>query len=381
MITSFTLENYRSFGERQTIPLEPLTVIVGPNNSGKSSFLGLGRFIQKVVASGAQEAFAQEGGEEFLFHRPRPKGSELVIRWESELGFYSVNLSSPARQSQEHLEIGQPKPVPIRYSDPLTDDVLIDGKRTFGSGELPFQGLRVLISQPERFDRDPIFPGFAKRFLPIVEPIVKSRFVKLSLDSLRMDSEVVPEPQLAADGGGLAAVLALWRGSQPDRSDALEEFLRKALPEVKRALVRPSPRKSYQRLWIEQKDGELFDAPHLSDGILFFTALAMHAIDMPPGAILFVEEPELCVHPRRLHDLVNLFRQLSSERPCQIVITTHSPILLNEFRDEPEAILLFQRGERGTRVKRLSELPELAQVLYKTEPGSMLANGFFNEPF
>lgn len=374
MITSITLENYKSFGERQVVPLEPITVIVGPNNCGKSSFLGIGRFIQQVVRSGAHAAIEAEGGGNFVFHRPRPKDSPLMIRWESELGSYETILSSAIIQKSEQV-------THVEYGSLLRSE---KGLTKIGNIQIPalvpLEGLRQLVVNPGLFFNSDS-PEAASQFLPIVEPITKSRFVKLSLAALRKDSEVVPDPQMSEDGSGLAALLGLWRGSEPERSEALEEFLRKTLPEVKRALVRPAPQKSYQRLWIEQKDGESFDAPRLSDGILFFTALAMHALDVPPGAILFIEEPELCVHPRRLHNLVDFFRRLSRDRKCQLVITTHSPVLLDEFRDEPEAIVLFQRSERGTHVKRLADLPDLAQALNKTEPGAMLANGFFNEPF
>lgn len=376
MITSITLENYKSFGEPQVIPLEPITVIVGPNNCGKSGFLSLGRFLQEVVSVGAKQAIDAEGGENFVFHRPRPKDAPLKIGWDGEIGSYEAIVSAANWQLSEQLIHKQIGPLWT-----VQDGSLVSGQGIVGHVGVPFGGLRQLATQPERMNGNTNPRDFARRFLPIIEPIIKSRFVKLSLEALRKDAEVVPEPQLAEDGSGLAALLALWRGSEPEHSDALDEFLRSTLPEVKRALVRPAPKKSYQRLWIEQKDGESFDAPHLSDGILFFTALAMHALNVPPGAILFIEEPELCVHPRRLHNLVDFFRRLSRERKCQLVITTHSPVLLDQFRDEPEAIVLFQRSERGTHVKRLADLPDLAQALYKTEPGAMLANGFFNEPF
>lgn len=376
MLTSVTLENYKSFGEKQTIPLEPITIIVGPNNCGKSSFLSLGKFIQQVITTGTAKAFETEGGENFVFHRPRSKTTPLSIKWETTEGLYEAKLESSEKQVSEHL---------ISANDESLFKIH-EGNIVVGPGLghnlfIPFEGIRQISTQPDRLIKTTALPKFIREFLPIIEPITKSRFVKLSVEALRRDAEVVPEPRMEEDGSGLAALLALWRGSEPERSELLDDFLRSTLPEIKRALVKPAPRKSYQRLWIEQKDGESFDAPHLSDGILFFTALAMQALDVPPGAVLFIEEPELCVHPRRLHSLVDFFRRLSQERKCQFVITTHSPVLLDQFREEPESIVLFQRSSRGTQVKRLVDLPDLEKILHKTEPGTMLTNGFFNEPF
>lgn len=374
MITSITLQNYKSFGEPQTVPLAPITVLVGPNNSGKSSFLSIGRFVQTAVLRDSDTAFANEGGEAFVFHRPRPKGSPLWLKWQTPKSEYSITLADamgPAlSEKASDVDWG-----PLwRSESPHT--LAIQG-HSVGYSRRPFGLLDAFVRDLDQSTD----PSYRARHLPLVQPILDSRFAKLSIEPLRQDSEVVPDPQLGSDGSGLAAVLGLWRGSDPDRSEALDQFLRSALPEVKRALVKPAPKKSYQRLWIEQKDGEQFDAPHLSDGLLYFTALAMHALSAPPGAILFIEEPEICVHPRRLKDLVDLFRRLVQERGCQLVIATHSPILLDQFRDEPEAIVLFQRGEKGTQVRRLSDDPKLVAALDKAEPGLMLANGFFNEPF
>jgi hypothetical protein len=68
------------------------------------------------------------------------------------------------------------------------------------------------------------------------------------------------------------------------------------------------------------------------------------------------------------------------KQQCQFVIATHSPILVNELRDDPEAILLFRRSEQGSVVTPLSSVPKLVEALHETEPGELLANGFFNDP-
>jgi predicted ATPase len=174
-------------------------------------------------------------------------------------------------------------------------------------------------------------------------------------------------------------VLGLWRSSDPEKAGELDQFLNRCLPEIARALVKPSPQGARQRLWIQQADGQQFDAAHVSDGLLAFTALAMLAFDTPEGSVIFVEEPEQSIHPRRLTQLVDLLRLMAEKRDSQFVIATHSPTLLNEFRDEPESIILFSRGSQGARMKALSEFPELVKSLRENQPGDLLAEGFFNE--
>lgn len=349
MLKSITLKNFKSFGEEQTVPLQPITVLVGPNNSGKSNFLSLGRFIRNSHLSDVSEAVAAEGGMDFLLHRPI-EGDECFIVCESDSGYrHLMNFQHPQLLEE------------IRRPD---GRVISQGNKSLTLELLARRG-----------------GGVPQEAYPMYSVWDRAHDIKLSLKALQQDATVVPTPELGPDGSGLAAVLALWRGSEPERSDRLDKFLQSCMPGVRRALVKPAPQPSYQRLWIEQTDGQLFDASHLSDGVLFFTALAMHIISAEENALFLIEEPELAIHPRKLGDIVNLLRKAVEEQHCQFIIATHSPVLLNEFRNEPEAIVLFQRGEKGTKVKPLSEIPELVETLEKSDPGAMLADGFFNHPF
>jgi predicted ATPase len=209
-----------------------------------------------------------------------------------------------------------------------------------------------------------------------------SRDVKLSLEAMRAHSLAADAP-LGADGSNLAAVINRWRSSDPDKQDRLETEVRTCMPEIKRVFAPASANgaKTSFHLEFEQADGQRFDAAHVSDGVLFFTALVAHIVDAGPGALILIEEPENSIHPRRLHDVVDLMRRMRDERGYQFLVATHSTVLLDEFRDEPEAILLFRRGPNGTVVRSLDKVDQLRDALEKTEPGVMLANGFFSEPF
>jgi predicted ATPase len=383
MLTSISLRNFKSFGEEQRIPLRPITILVGPNNSGKSAFMSIGQFVRSSLEMEPEAALVEHGGAEFLFHRPAVDDGRMRIAWTVDLLRYQVELehrSNTVVQCEEEFLYGYQPGRPT--ARPLS--VSLRGDRWDGEGDLypivnhirfpprrPFSILRAVLGQPD----------YAALCSNITLPLLNSRLVKLSLAALHEDARVVHEPRLESSGAGLAAVLALWRGADPDRAQRLDDFLHRCLPEVKRALVKPGAVDGTQRLWIQQTDGEMFDAGHVSDGVLFFVALAMHAIDATPGSVLFVDEPEQSIHPRRLGEVVEFFRRIVDEYQCQFVVATHSPILLNQFRDEPEAIVLFRRGEQGTQVKTLDQVPDLVDALRKAEPGEMLANGFFNDAF
>ena len=369
MIESITLRNFKSFGEEQTIPLEPITVLVGPNNSGKSNFMSVARFLTNAIVTDVPTALGQEGGS--FFHKPYTPGDYCHIEWAGPTGSYFVR---PSREES--------RPIAREGFTDSDDDVVFyrdDNNIRFNSRTYEAQyadATRLLFRQFRLIPQE-------KTALvePLTRPFARSKTIKLSLSALRSDAEVVPRPEIGLDGRGLAAVLGLWRGAVPEKADALNGFLTRCLPEMKDVLVRPAPVPGHQRLWFQQKDGLAFDAEHVSDGVLAFTALAMHALSAEAGQLLCIEEPEQSIHPKRLRELVDLLKDIVRERGCQFIIATHSTVLLNAFRDEPEAVLLFRRSDKGTQVRRLSDVPELVEALQQAPPGDLLETGAFSTAF
>jgi predicted ATPase len=380
MIKSITLQNYRSFGAKQTIPLEPITVLVGPNNSGKSSFMSVGslfRGIHEASRGGVAGLFLRDLDLSNLLHRPPAADGSFLIEWETDQGSYGARLRRDATGLQ-HVDEW------LRHSKLGAAWATVQAPR---DGRLvPMLGSTVSRDtwQPSPFAGFYTTLGIRERevtpFAEVLTPLARSREVKLSLGALRTDAPFENQPVLGPDGSRMATVVSLWRSAHPERAEMLDATLQGSIPEIRHVLATPAPTGPMYRLWFRQKDGEMFDAFHVSDGVLLFTALAMQAIDAGPGSVIFLEEPEHSIHPTRLHDIVELLRRMVHEKGCQFVIATHSPVLLSEFRDEPEAILLFRRGDEGTLVTRLSDVPRLVDALRKADPGEMLSSGFFNDP-
>ncbi len=59
----------------------------------------------------------------------------------------------------------------------------------------------------------------------------------------------------------------------------------------------------------------------------------------------------------------------------QVVLTTHSPTLLDEFRDSPESVLIFDRDEKGTHITRLADRPDWAKELKGSSLGELWYSG------
>ena len=133
----------------------------------------------------------------------------------------------------------------------------------------------------------------------------------------------------------------------------VEELLRAAVPEVEELLTLVTG--TSVRVAVRERGfEEPFGPEHLSDGTLrllaFIKALAL------PNPLVSFEEPENRVHPELLGALVELMR-LSGK---QVIVTTHSPSLLDHFK--PEEVYLVAKIEGETRIKRLSTMEDINVV-------------------
>ena len=93
-------------------------------------------------------------------------------------------------------------------------------------------------------------------------------------------------------------------------------------------------------------------ATRLSDGTLRYLCLLAILCHPEPAPLTCIEEPELGLHPDVLPTLAELLEQ-AAER-TQLIITTHSDILVDALTEQPEAVLVARRDENGTRLERLS---------------------------
>ncbi|MCW8166058.1 AAA family ATPase [Verminephrobacter aporrectodeae] len=113
-------------------------------------------------------------------------------------------------------------------------------------------------------------------------------------------------------------------------------------------------------------------AARLSDGTLRYLCLLAILCHPDPPPLVCIEEPELGLHPDVLPNLAQLLKD-ASER-TQLIVTTHSDVLVDAFTDQPDAILVADRGENGTTLTRLDK-EKLKPWLEKYRLGQLWTRG------
>ena len=186
---------------------------------------------------------------------------------------------------------------------------------------------------------------------------------------------------LSTNGGNLPAVLAEMRAGTPGEFAALTAEVLRLLPEFT-ALELTESEGGMVELGLRLGDSGLVTADNLSQGTLYLLGMLALAFDPAPASVLCIEEIDRGIHPRMLREVRDAFYRLSypqsaglTRRAVQVIATTHSPYLLDLFRDHPEEIVIAQKHGREARFERLADRADLKELLSEGSLGDMWFSG------
>jgi predicted ATPase len=117
---------------------------------------------------------------------------------------------------------------------------------------------------------------------------------------------------------------------------------------------------------------ESIPATRLSDGTLHYLCLIAMLCHPSPPPLICIEEPELGLHPDILPTIADLLVEASQR--SQIIVTTHSDVLISALTDYPESVLVCERDISGTQLRRL-EKEQLEEWLQKYRLGELWRMG------
>jgi predicted ATPase len=181
-------------------------------------------------------------------------------------------------------------------------------------------------------------------------------------------------PRLASNGEGLASVLEYLILVERAKFDRLEKQLHSMVDCVQELKVQPVSGRRQLAFRLSHAE-EPVPASLVSDGLLLFLGyLALLCLPGKSPHTILIDEPENGIHPRRLKEIVGLLRTFCREQSVQVVLTTHSPCLL-DWVEPGEVHILTRDDDLATRATRMSDVPDI-DVLRK---GYQLGELWFND--
>jgi predicted ATPase len=196
------------------------------------------------------------------------------------------------------------------------------------------------------------------------------------MQTFTLNAPVIAQPVpvskngLRSDGGGLAAVLDDLKDNHQERWNALLAEMREWLPEYDHIHFN-KPQEGQKEIVLRTKTGRHeIPAKELSQGTLVALALLTLAYLPEPPSVVGLEEIDRGLHPRLLRHLQDALYRLSYPESCgekrppiQVIATTHSPYLLDLYRDHPEEVVLAQKKGLEVEMQRLSDIEHFQEIL------------------
>ena len=388
--------------------LSHLSVLTGPNGSGKSNFVEGLSFVADVYQHGLEYAVSRAGGYENIAHRrtrraKKPisivvevvvsnddifsdrnamyqfmsKGArefhdesfQLVYRHSFAFKAAGQSIRADFEVSHERLEILDPKGNQLFRLDRVAEGEMKPWKSARKSLEADV--VRALLGE---VDDDDFYLGMGARrgnastrlvtispYMPffwiVNEALSSIRVFQLSPYQVRAPGVPTPNATLDRYGANLPGAADHLSRTNPNAWASVQRSMRSIMPDLQEIAVVYTEDRRIALQFRERKVGRPWNSGEVSDGTIQALALFIALFD-PRHSVLVLEEPENSVHPWILRMFVDLCREVQDK---QIVLTTHSPVLLN-YVDPKIVRLAFLKGGR-THIVRLVDLEDEVAAL------------------
>ncbi|MBX5460106.1 MAG: AAA family ATPase [Steroidobacteraceae bacterium] len=350
-INRVMLRNYKSIGFCD-VRLSPLTYLVGVNGSGKSNFLDGLHLVRDALNGSLESALNERGGLSEVRRRSSGHPTHFGIRLEftlpsGEQGHYAFNIGA----------------LKDRGYEVQTEECVISGR---GKGPF-FQVDRGKL----RATSEPAFPAVTadrlalvaasglSAFRPVYDMLAAMSFYNLNPKVMRELQKPQEGRLLRPAGENIASAVGHLERVAPDQLRIIQEYLQTVVPMVQgveRKAIGPMETLEFRQDMAGSKYPWRFLAQNMSDGTLralgVLVALFQGNRDYAP-TLVGIEEPETALHPAAATALREALVRAS--RQTQVVVTSHSPDLLDDRALSSDSFLAVVSEAGETRIAPLDE--------------------------
>lgn len=380
-IHELTLRNFLSFGpDTGTLKLGKLNVLIGANGSGKSNFLEAfdllrstpGELTKPIREGGGVRDWLWKGGKGG--DTPQATIEALIDKGSLPANLrYSLTFTAAGQRFEivderiesEEAVSGHQAPYFFYKFESGKPVLNVKGKkRSLQHEHIDIE--RSILAQRRDPNQYPEITYLAENFprLRLYREWTFGRYTKTRLPQ----SADGPNDMLESDAGNLGLMLNRLR-REPDVKKKLLEMLRalyEGIDDYEVVIEGGTVQVFFQ------EGQRSIPATRLSDGTLRYLCLLAILLHPQPPALVCIEEPELGLHPDILPGLAKLLKE-ASER-CQLIVTTHSDMLVDAMTDMPEAVVICERIGGSTSMKRL-DADSLKPWLAKYRLGELWSRG------
>ena len=365
----------RGAGNQELDVSNPIFV-VGRNGSGKSNFADAFAFLSEAMASPLQVVVERRGGFSAISRRDSAKGGLASVTLSVELqkpdrdtavARYYVDLRLRPRRGH-HFEVAKESCF-VERNDGQNDSFrrLTDRGSTDWISSV---GSLVPAVEPNALALPLV--GGDSRFRPVFRFLAGMRTYRIEPAAMRAMQDPDGGVGLRADGGNASSVLRKIRRRSPEDWKLICELLKSVVPGT--VGVRSKMHGNKLTLEFTQIGAGAapvkFEAFSMSDGTLRVLGLIVAVFQRPAPSLLVIEEPEASIHPGALGSILDVLKLAS--RSMQVVVTTHSPDVLDAKWIEARHLRILSWEHGRTRIGRVSQAVRTALRKHLMGAGELL---------
>jgi predicted ATPase len=373
MIRRLQVKNFKSIRELD-LELGLVNVLVGPNMAGKSNLVDVFRFLTNMMLPPA--------GTHGLSHAVQTGGGFWELAWKgSESNLISLRLQGELSGTEWDYAISivaDQRGYDLRVQDEFLTFVK-DGKRsdlikTEGDVRKMLRPDGQILTQVNQVGRSALeyeIPDWEGNLLRLLFSFIQ--FHRPFPPLMKLINQMQGQRFLQEHGNNLSSWLMTIQTTHRESFVRIEAIMRDAFPHLESVFTVPTQQST---VFLSSKEKFLRRAvtcAQMSDGELAF--LAFLSLILSPdelGASLHcLEEPENHLHPKLLEILVEILRQeheaRSPDNRGQVIVTTHSPYLVDQFK--LEELLVVEKREGATDCTRPKNKDHLRELLERREVG------------
>ena len=381
MLKRITISHYKSISFAD-VYLSNINICVGNNASGKSNFLDAIGFLSDIASADLDFAIATRHGIKSVSEWAPRRRADVSIGIEFELGSLRGTYTITIRPSTDRFfvrsESGsvsyfesrkRPRPAPS-----LLSGVLLEGESENKRTELSFTrtadgkiavtgGSAPSVEWMERMhflETDTVLHALSSRNLfgrlgQIAAFLENIRLYKIYPNTLRTPEVPTSEAVLKEHGENTASVYKRMtsRDNNKNREARREivESLKLAVPELTGIQTRNIAGYVAPTFQMKEASGQthFYNASQMSDGTLRLFGLLVALYQTSSPRLLCLEEPEQNINPGMLDIIAESVEDISER--TQVIISTHSPYLLDRF--DPDDLIVFDKQDGKTQIGKI----------------------------
>jgi predicted ATPase len=327
--------------------------LVGQNGSGKTNFVHSFSFLAEAMTLPLQAVFDKQGGISVVRNRTSGRSYPPNLGMAVEFG----QLNGYAQGGRYAFEI---RALPNYGFEVVREQCVIIGKklerfwfdRNKKSFDTNVKGLRPSL-EPSALGLPVV--GGDEHFSPAYRTLAGMKVYSIEPAKLREMQDPDSGTSLRSDGGNASSVLQEIERTFPDDMGMIGEILATVVRNTNS--VKPLKHGKKLTLSFVQEWGKgkrlKFEAFSMSDGTLRALGMLLAVFQRPAPTFLVVEEPEATIHPGALGAILDLLRHASKK--MQVIVTTHSPELLDAKWIRAEHLKVVHWNEGATVVSDVSD--------------------------